>query len=202
MEKNVVCEAMVSHPPPPQLVPALSYSTLKGLIAETHPPTAEHSIRVRICAMRIGQMMCLPGLDLNVLSIAAELHDIGKIYIPKQILNGPSRLSESDWQIVRQHPSSGAAVAERSFPNMPEVAECVRLHHERLDGSGYPHGLSGLRIPYLARIVAIADAFTALAEDRPYRAAHTEIEALRILAVDEPGGYDGQLLSALGSCVC
>lgn len=189
-------------PPPPQFESSLSYDALKGMIADLHRPTAEHSIMVRICAMRIGQAMRLPGLDLNVLSIAAELHDIGKIYIPTRILDNTGKLSESDWQIVRQHPLSGGAAAERSFRSMPDVAVCVRLHHERLDGSGYPYGLSGWRIPQLARIVAVADAFSALMEDRPYRPAYTEAEALHILIVDEAGKYDEELLSALAGCIC
>lgn len=197
MENNAVCAGLASGRLAPQVVPALSYSTLKGLIAEMHPPTAEHSIRTRICAMRIGQMMHLPSPDLNVLSIASELHDIGKIYVPKQILDSTDKLDESDWQIMRQHPLWGAATAERSFPSMPEVAACIRLHHERLDGSGYPYGVQAYRIPYLARIVAAADAFAALTEDRPYRAAYTDSEALHILFVDESGRYDEELLSVL-----
>lgn len=184
-----------------QAVPALSYGTLKGLIAEMHPPTAEHSIRTRICATRLAQTLNLPGNELNVLSIAAELHDIGKIYLPRQILDKGQGLTESDWQIVRQHPLWGAVTAERSFPALSDIAMCIRLHHERLDGSGYPFGLLGCQIPYLARIVAIADAFAALTEERPYRPAYTDRQALHILFVEESGRYDEELLSALASYV-
>ena len=200
MENNAILgsEARVGHLC--RVLPVLPYEALKGLIARSHPATAEHSVRVRICATEIGRKLNLSGFDLSVLSIAAELHDIGKIYLPQAVLDSTAKLSESEWQLVWQHPIWGAMATEQSFVSMPEIAQCIMMHHERMDGSGYPYGLSGDQIPYLARVIALADAFAALTEDRPYRSAYSSSKAVHVLYAEEAGRYDEQLLSALAGC--
>lgn len=174
-----------------------NYDRLKAAIAKSHVPTAEHSIRVRIHATSLGFACRLSGGELTTLSIAAEIHDIGKLQIPASILEKPAALSESEWLTVRKHPIWGARLAELAFPSMPEVARCVLLHHERLDGSGYPNGLYGSEIPTFVRIIAVADAFAALTEDRAFRPAFSEAEAVRILMDGESGAYDEDILNLL-----
>ena len=174
-----------------------NYDQLKAAIAKRHEPTAEHSIRVRIHATSLGFACRLTGNELTALSIAAEIHDIGKLQVPTGILDKPGPLTDADWAIVKRHSVWGAKIAALAFPSMPDVARCVLLHHERLDGTGYPNGLAGYEIPILPRIMAVADAFAALTEDRTFRAAYSDVEALRILMQDETGKYDQQILELL-----
>ena len=173
------------------------YHKLKAAIAEAHPPTAEHSVRVRICATNLGLTCQLTGRELSKLLIAAELHDIGKLHVPTSVLDKPGTLSEDEWSVIKEHPSIGADIVALAFPTMPEVADCILYHHERLDGSGYPNGLKGNEMPFLARLIAVSDAFAALTEDRPFRLAYTDEEAFQILTVEEEGKYDLAFLEML-----
>lgn len=174
-----------------------SYDRLKASIAERHIPTAEHSIRVRIYATSLGFECRLSGSELTTLSIAAEIHDIGKLQVPTGILEKEECLTGEEWSIIRMHPVWGAKIAALSFPTMPEIAQCIRLHHEHLDGSGYPDELSGYEIPMLARILCVADVFAALTEERAFRHAFTDIEALRILMHEEAERYDEYIVEML-----
>ena len=174
-----------------------NYDRLKASIAERHEPTAEHSIHVRIYATSLGFACRLTGNELTTLSIAAEIHDIGKLQAPIAILEKNGPLLSDEWLVIRKHSAWGAKIAAFSFPSVPEVAQCVMMHHERMDGSGYPNGLSGNEIPMLARILAVADAFAALTEDRPFRPAFSRMEALRILMYEEADRYDGYVVEML-----
>lgn len=173
------------------------YDQLKAAIARAHRPTAEHSIRVRICATSLGFACRLMGRELTTLSIAAEVHDIGKLYVPASVLNKTEPLTQADWAIIREHPVSGARMAAGAFPGISDVARCVLYHHERLDGSGYPDGLRAGQIPALARLVAVADAFVALTEDRPFRAAYSDQQAFQVLTSDDAGKSDPEILRVL-----
>ena len=174
-----------------------TYDQLKSIILNGHTPTAEHSIRVRIFATSLGFACRLSSSELTALSIAAEIHDIGKLQVPAAILDKEDKLSETDWSIMRKHPVWGARVAALAFPSMLEVAHFVLLHHERLDGSGYPNALWGSAIPFQARILAVADVFAALTEDRVFRVALGKAEALCVLMHDEKGKYDKDILELL-----
>lgn len=176
---------------------ASTYERLKAAIARWHLATAEHSVRVRISCVLLGSTCGMAGDELTTLSIAAEVHDIGKLNVPKSILDAPRTLTEAEWVIIREHPTRGAQLAALSFPSMPDIAKCVLLHHERLDGSGYPNGLNGNQIPLLPRIIAVADAFVALTEDRPFRSAYSKKDALQILMHEESGKFDEQILKLL-----
>jgi HD-GYP domain-containing protein (c-di-GMP phosphodiesterase class II) len=105
------------------------------------------------------------------------LHDIGKVGIPESILCKPGPLTDLEWIVMRSHPSQGARIVE-PIPFMREAVEIVQSHHERFDGSGYPRGLRGEKIPLAARIFAIADSFDAMTSDRPYRSALSTEEAV------------------------
>jgi len=178
---------------------ATPYDQLKAAIADVHPPTAEHSIRVRIYATSIGLTWGLSGRELTNLAIAAEIHDIGKLYVPIAILDKPGPLTDKEWAVIKKHPGWGAELLEGVFPGQPEIAFCVGHHHERLDGSGYPGKLREHQLPVLCRILAVADAYASLTEDRSYRAAFGSRDAMGVLRYVEEGKYDKNVLDALAS---
>jgi HD-GYP domain-containing protein (c-di-GMP phosphodiesterase class II) len=105
----------------------------------------------------------------DLIRSAAQLHDIGKLLVPRQILDKPGPLNESEWEELRLHPEAGYELVEKRVPR--EVALIVLAHHERYDGGGYPRGLSGERIPLEARLLQVADAFDAITSTRPYQPA-------------------------------
>ncbi len=131
--------------------------------------TSEHCRRIQGLAIATGQTLGLSSERLHTLSIGAYLHDLGKIKVPKEILQKPAALSSEEWQIIKRHPSFGAELLEGS--SYESSAIIVAQHHERLDGSGYPLGLQGNEILTGAYIVAVADTYDAMTTDRPYRKA-------------------------------
>jgi len=134
------------------------------------PYTAGHQRRVAEIAVAIGRELGLSAHQLKGLRVAGTIHDIGKIGIPAEMLTRPGRLSPLEFDIIKGHAADGAEILSGvEFP-WP-VADMVRHHHERMDGSGYPDGLKGDEILFEARILAVADVVEAIASDRPYRAA-------------------------------
>ncbi|MCX6374286.1 MAG: HD domain-containing protein [Actinobacteria bacterium] len=111
-----------------------------------------------------------PGEALDALRLAALIHDVGKIAVPGEILSKPGRLSEVEFDLIKQHPAAGFDILAAIDFGLP-VAEMVLQHHERLDGSGYPQGLAGKDVLPEARILAVADVVEAMSSHRPYRAA-------------------------------
>lgn len=158
-------------------------STVRSLAAAVDakdPYTRGHSDRVAQYATQIAQHMTFSRDQQLALEIAAYLHDIGKIGIKEQILLKPGILSDGEMAEMRHHPLIGANILKPvGFPW--SVAPIVRHHHERWDGTGYPAGLRGDEIPFLARVLSVADAFEAMTADRPYRAARACEDALREL---------------------
>jgi HD-GYP domain-containing protein (c-di-GMP phosphodiesterase class II) len=128
-------------------------------------------------AVGAGKRLGLSGGELTVLARAAELHDIGKMAVPDTILNKPGPLDDDERAFMRRHAIVGEQILAAA-PAMSEVALVVRASHERLDGGGYPDGLSGNQIPLGARIVAVCDAYDALTSERPYRAPVSATDAL------------------------
>jgi HD-GYP domain-containing protein (c-di-GMP phosphodiesterase class II) len=134
------------------------------------PYTAGHESRVANIAVAIGAEMGWPQERLHGLQVAAQVHDIGKISIPAEILTKPTRLTAGEWGLIREHPETGYTIL-KDIPFAWPIAEIVRQHHERLDGSGYPHGLMGDAILPEAKVLAVADMVEAMASHRPYRPA-------------------------------
>jgi HD-GYP domain-containing protein (c-di-GMP phosphodiesterase class II) len=123
------------------------------------------------------------GLDpefLEILRISAQLHDVGKIGIEDRILKKPGALTPEEFEIMKTHTTKGANIL-RPVPQLREMLPGIELHHEALNGRGYPYGLKGDEIPLLARVIAVADTFDALTTNRPYQKAHDPVEALRII---------------------
>jgi putative nucleotidyltransferase with HDIG domain len=143
--------------------------------------TEGHSLRVARIAALLGRYLELNPTQLKALERGSLLHDIGKIGISDTILHKPGPLDAAEWKIMRLHPDIGARIVE-GIPFLQDTLSVVRYHQERWDGSGYPVGLSGKDIPYLARIFAVADAFDALTSNRPYRTRVEPAEAIQYLS--------------------
>lgn len=156
---------------------AIVSSIMATLYAKSHE-TEEHGQRLgKYCDM-IGKELGLSQVELDDLQLLSKLHDIGKIGIDDGILNKPGKLSETEWKVMRQHPKIGYRIA-MTTPQLKHIAEYILYHHERWDGKGYPKGVSGDNIPLISRILAIADAYDAMTEDRIYRNALPKVIAIK-----------------------
>ena len=158
--------------------------------------TEGHSLCVAQVARRLGENLNLAPMQLKALERGSLLHDIGKIGISDTILLKPGPLDAAEWKLMRLHPDIGARIVE-GIPFLQDTLAVVRYHQERWDGSGYPVGLSGKDIPYLARIFAVADAFDALTSDRPYRMRIQAEEALQYLREQAGVLFDPQIIQTL-----
>jgi two-component system cell cycle response regulator len=143
---------------------------------EHEPDIGNHLKNVAVNAQQLGRRLGLGAEELDVLTRAAELHDIGKIAVPEGILNKCGPLDADEWHLIRQHTLIGERILS-SAPAMGSLAEIVRSTHERWDGDGYPDHLAGSQIPFGARIISICDAFDAMTTDRPYRQSRGTHEA-------------------------
>ena len=145
----------------------MARTILKALDCKDHY-TFGHSMRVAYFSMVTGRELGLSEEELKELELSAIFHDIGKIGTPDHVLNKPSRLTEEEFQVMKQHPEQSYEIL-KEFEGWENIASNARLHHERYDGRGYPLGLKGEDIPICARIILIADTFDAMTSTRPYR---------------------------------
>lgn len=172
---------------------------IKSLIAVLEakdPYTKGHSERVAELALAIGKSFNLKPEKLNILKFAGVLHDIGKIGIPHKILRKPTRLTLYEYEQIKAHPESGALILQE-LKFFDSIIPIVFHHHERYDGKGYVDGLQSREIPFLARILAVADAYDAMTSPRPYRAAMTKEEACQELLVNSGTQFDPQIVNRL-----
>jgi putative two-component system response regulator len=158
-----------------------------------HPYTKGHSLRVQRYALRLADTIGLEGPLRRRLSLAAKLHDIGKVGTPEAILNKDGPLTDAEHAIIREHPVAGERILSPIIRN-PAVLAAIRGHHERLDGQGYPDGLKGDQVPLLARIIAVVDTYDALTSSRAYRDALTPADALAELGAIAGTHLDPQLV--------
>lgn len=155
--------------------------------------TARHQWRVSQLACTLGGEWGLTESYLKGLRAAALLHDIGKIAVPVEILNKPGRLNEQEFNIIKTHPLIGYHTLKRI--NLPwPVAEIVQQHHERLDGSGYPHGLVGQDILLETKILVVANVVEAMISPTPYRAAHSLEAAMEEINTNKGVFYDPEVV--------
>ncbi len=160
------------------------------------PYTQGHADRVTRYALCLADHLGLPDAEKETLRRGALLHDIGKIAVPDHILDKPGPLTAAELEIVKRHPVQGVKMVE-SLHSLQDVIPLIRWHHERLDGQGYPDGLCGGAIPYLVRILSVADVYDALTSVRPYRGPLPHAECLEILRKDAAGGgLDPDLVQA------
>jgi HD-GYP domain-containing protein (c-di-GMP phosphodiesterase class II) len=170
-------------------------SELAAELESRDPYTHGHSRRVARHAVVIALRMGLPENQVATIRAAAALHDVGKINTPRAVLHKPGRLTDVELALIELHPVDGAQIV--STLGDPELTAMVRHHHERLDGTGYPDGLSGAEIPLGARIIAVADTFDAITSTRPYRPARTHDAAMEILAAEAGSRLDLEGVRAL-----
>jgi len=170
-------------------------ATLASALDAKDPYTQGHSYRVSRYALLVGEEMRLGEGELQMLEYSALLHDIGKIGIAGDIINKPARLDEEEWHIIQQHPSIGARIIQR-LRFLGEAAQVIECHHERPDGKGYPHGLTGGKIPMLSRILHVADTFDAMTSNRPYRPALSAEESVQELLKHRGSQFDSRVVDA------
>ena len=157
-----------------------SIQMLAGAVDEKDPYTRGHSDRVTKYSVLIAKEMGMPEEFLETVQVSAQLHDVGKIGIEDRILKKPGALTAEEFEIMKTHTTKGANIL-RPVAKLKDMIPGIELHHESLDGRGYPHGIKGDEIPLLPRIIAVADTFDALTTNRPYQQAHDCDDALRII---------------------
>lgn len=167
-----------------------------GRVVETRDPyTAGHQQRVAALAEAIAEEMPLPEEQIKSIKLAALIHDLGKIYVPAEILSMPRKLTVKEFEIIKEHPVIGYEILKPIQFDSP-IAECVLQHHERLDGSGYPYGLSKSEICIEAKIIAVADTVEAMSSFRPYRPAIGLPAALKEINLNRGILYASQVVDA------
>lgn len=154
-----------------------------------------HSERMRQLALEVAGVIGMTRYDMDDLAILCELHDIGKIAIPSDLLLKPGPLSSDEWAVMRTHPKIGYDIA-RQIRYLDNVANGILTHHERWDGTGYPMGLQGRDIPAISRLLAITDAYDAMTNDRPYRSALGHDHAVAELARGQGTQFDPEMTAA------
>jgi putative nucleotidyltransferase with HDIG domain len=159
--------------------------------------TGEHCRRVVALAVEVGAELGLDPARRRNLEFGALLHDVGKVTIPKEIINKPGPLDDDEWEIVKTHTIEGQRMLDRVGGFMREVGLVVRSHHERFDGGGYPDGLVAETIPLEARIVTCCDSFNAMTTDRSYRAAMATEVAIEELQRCAGTQFDPVVVAAL-----
>ena len=167
---------------------------LAAAVDARDPYTQFHSRNVALLVVRLAETIGLEPARIRLLEAAAMLHDVGKIGVPDDILRKSGPLTSEEFLRIREHPALGARILEAS--TRPELLPWIAAHHERWDGSGYPNGLAGERIPIEARILALCDSFDAMVSDRPYRSAMDRCAALA--EIERNGGtqFDPSLTPA------
>jgi diguanylate cyclase (GGDEF)-like protein/putative nucleotidyltransferase with HDIG domain len=154
-----------------------SIKTLISVINAKDRYTYSHTMRVVMYCQLLGDKLGISDQDKKTLKFGAYLHDIGKIEIPKEVLNKRMKLTDSEWNTIKQHPANGTEII-KSVHSLENIIPLILYHHERYDGSGYPHNLKGENIPFLARVLTVADSFDAMTSNRPYNTSKTIDESI------------------------
>lgn len=174
------------------------FSTLRGFVKAVEMKdayTKEHSNRVAEMAVVIAREMGCFEEELNIIDMAGKLHDIGKIGIADNILLKPGRLTDEEFEIIKQHPELGSSIIGQ-LGLWSRETEIIRHHHERYDGNGYPDRLKGENIPFLARILSVADAYDAMASDRAYRKKMEFSKVAQIIREGAGSQFDPDVVKA------
>jgi putative nucleotidyltransferase with HDIG domain len=170
--------------------------TVSRAMASRDPYTAGHERRVAELARLIGEKMGLDENRLMGLYIGGLLHDIGKVSTPESILSKPAKLTDEEWNLLRSHTKRGYEILKDTYLPWP-VADMAVHHHERLDGSGYPHGISGDKLSLEVRILAVCDVVEAMSSHRPYRPARSKKEVLEEIKGGRGTKYDANVVDVM-----
>jgi HD-GYP domain-containing protein (c-di-GMP phosphodiesterase class II) len=175
-----------------------SIQMLAGAVDEKDPYTRGHSDRVTRYSVLLATEIGLPKDEIERIRIAAQLHDVGKIGIEDRILKKPGKLTPEEYEIMKTHTTKGANIL-RPVEKLRDMLPGIELHHESLDGTGYPHGLKGDQIPIMARVITVADTFDAITTSRPYQKAMPPAYAIERIESFAGVRYDAQIVAALRS---
>jgi len=170
-------------------------------LAEKDVSTREHTERVALLAVRVGDLLGLPAARLRQLALGGLLHDIGKLAVDDTILKKPAPLTDAEFAAIRRHPDAGVQLLRELGGFRPGVIALVRDHHERLDGSGYPRGLTGAELTLDVRILGACDVFDALVSPRVYREAWTPAQAVAFLRENSGLHFDAKVVGAIETVV-
>ena len=168
---------------------------MADVVDRRDPYTFEHSQSVADHAVRTARQLRLPDKEVELIRLAARVHDLGKIAIPDEVLHKQGRLTVAEFELMKKHPETGADILAK-FPEYRRGRELVLAHHERMDGLGYPRGLAGAAIALGARIIAVADSWDAMTSDRPYRKALDAEVALGELLRGRGTQWDSEVVDA------
>ena len=166
-------------------------------LAAKDSSTEEHTRRVAALAVEVGEKLGLTGARLRDLAIGGLLHDVGKLSVPNAILQKPGPLDDAEFEIIKQHPQRGRELLIELGGFDDRVSHLVLDHHERLDGSGYPRGLTGEGLDLETRILAVCDVYDALVSPRVYRGAWSNGRALALLQEESGTAFDPRCVAAL-----
>jgi HD-GYP domain-containing protein (c-di-GMP phosphodiesterase class II) len=168
-------------------------SALLATLYEKSMETEEHAERLSKYCTKIGRKLHLSDQAQNELSLLSVLHDIGKVGIKHDVLKKPSSLTPDEWIEMKRHPEIGYRIAQNT-PDLADVSELILCHHERWDGTGYPAGIAGEKIPLNCRILAVVDAFDAMTNDRAYRKALSREAAIHELLDNAGTQFDPNIV--------
>ena len=163
-----MADRRTTESPQPRQASGQVILVLRNLLAQRYPNLGEHVNAVSTLSEAVGREVGMPDDEVDALKQAALLHDIGKLALPESILARPGPLDKDEWRVMRRHTVTGARILSAAGLQ-GKVVDFVRSSHERVDGSGYPDGLMGERIPLGARVIAVCDAYDAMTSPRPYR---------------------------------
>jgi putative nucleotidyltransferase with HDIG domain len=179
-----------------QTVAALE--AMADVVDRRDPYTFQHSQSVADHAVRMARRLKLPEREVELIRLAARVHDLGKIAVPDEVLHKQGRLTEAEFDVMKKHPQTGVEILGK-FPRYLRGRELVLAHHERIDGRGYPRGLLGDAIPFGARVIAVADSWDAMTSDRPYRKAMAPEFAVAELMRGRGNQWDADVVDAFVS---
>jgi putative nucleotidyltransferase with HDIG domain len=202
-ELGILAGEALSHHARRELMAGDSQPEIRALVkalAESDGDTYRHSLEVAATATAVGRLLGLARAQLVEVELGALLHDVGKLRLPQDLLSKPGELTPQELRLIRLHPEWGAQMVA-SIPGLEAVALIVRLHHERPDGRGYPHGLTQERIPLATRIVSVCDAYGAMTKRRPYSAPLDVESAVAELQRHAGTQFDAEVVDALTSFV-
>jgi HD-GYP domain-containing protein (c-di-GMP phosphodiesterase class II) len=166
-------------------------------LAEKDVSTEEHTRRVALRAVQVGEELRLPPAKLRTLAVGGLLHDMGKLSVPAEILGKPGALSDEEFSVIKRHPEWGERLLRELGGFSPGVRMLVLNHHERLDGSGYPRGLRGKQLDLETRILCVCDVYDALVSPRVYRPPWSHAQAMELLRAESEVTFDERCVSAL-----
>jgi putative nucleotidyltransferase with HDIG domain len=188
-----------------QLVETVSHEA-GGLVHISHLKshddyTYHHSLSVAVLSIAIGRTMRLKKCELRELGRAAIMHDIGKILVPTDILNKPGKLTDTEFEIIKEHSAKGAAYLKKEGIGNSAMWDAIYAHHEKMDGTGYPSGLKGGEIPFFARIITVADVYDAVTSYRPYRGPMSPSVAFELLMSNADRAFEYNVVKAFAKSV-